>query len=82
VIDRNIKVEIRDAEDSAQEFVNAWRRAEAGEPVEEPVERLSFQDLSDFSKKNRDGTPLSSLSCLEATAVNQESQRCPLGPPF
>ncbi|MBI1921624.1 MAG: helix-turn-helix domain-containing protein [Geobacter sp.] len=44
-MDKNIKVEIRDAEDSAQEFAKAWRRAEAGEPVEEPVERLYFQDL-------------------------------------
>lgn len=44
-MDRNIRVEIRGAEDSAQEFVKAWRRAEAGEPVEEPVERLYFQDL-------------------------------------
>jgi len=44
-MDKNIRVEIRDAEESAQEFVKAWRRAEAGEPVEEPVERLYLQDL-------------------------------------
>ena len=42
---KNIRVAIGDAEDSAQEFVKAWRRAEAGEAVEEPVDRLYFQDL-------------------------------------
>ena len=44
-MDKNIKVEIRGEEESAQEFVKAWRRAEAGEPVEEPAEHLYFQDL-------------------------------------
>jgi predicted transcriptional regulator len=44
-MDKDIRVEIRNAEDSAQEFVKAWQRAEAGEAVEEPVERLYFQDL-------------------------------------
>ena len=44
-MDKHIRVEVRDAEESAQEFVKAWRRAKAGEPVEEPVERLYFQDL-------------------------------------
>lgn len=44
-MDKNIKVEIREAEESAQEFVKAWRRAAAGETAEEPVERLYFQDL-------------------------------------
>lgn len=42
---KNIRVEIRTEEESAREFVKAWRRAEAGEPAEEPVERLYFQDL-------------------------------------
>ena len=42
---KNIRIEIKDSEDSAQEFVKAWRLAEADEPVEEPVERLYFQDL-------------------------------------
>lgn len=45
-MDKNIKVELRDAEESAQEFVKAWHRATAGEPAEEPIERLYFQDLS------------------------------------
>lgn len=45
MMDKNIKVEIREEEESAQEFVKAWRLAEAGEPAEEPAERLYFQDL-------------------------------------
>ena len=44
-MDKNIKVELRDAEESALEFVKAWHRAEADQPVEEPVERLYFQGL-------------------------------------
>ncbi|MGD0844304.1 MAG: hypothetical protein ABSA06_08055 [Geobacteraceae bacterium] len=44
-MDKNIRIEIRGEEESAQEFVKAWRRAEAGEPAEEPAERLYFQDL-------------------------------------
>ena len=44
-MDKDIRVEIRDAEDSAQDFIKAWHRAEAGEAVEAPVERLYFQDL-------------------------------------
>lgn len=43
---KNIRVEIRSEEESAQEFVKAWRRAEAGEPAEKPTERLYFQDLA------------------------------------
>lgn len=42
----NIKIEIKDEEDSAQEFVKAWKRAERGEAVEEPVDRLYFPDLA------------------------------------
>lgn len=44
-MDKNIRVELREAEESTQDFVKAWRRADAGEPVEEPIERLYFQDL-------------------------------------
>ena len=44
-MNKDIRIEIRDADDSAQDFVKAWRRAEAGETVDEPVERLYFQDL-------------------------------------
>jgi len=45
-MDKNIRIEIRGEEESAQDFVKAWRRAEAGESAEEPVERLYFQDLA------------------------------------
>jgi predicted transcriptional regulator len=41
----NIKIEIRDEKESAQEFVRAWKRAERGEAVEEPVDHLYFPDL-------------------------------------
>ncbi|HLO24896.1 MAG TPA: helix-turn-helix domain-containing protein [Geobacteraceae bacterium] len=44
-MDKNIRVEIRGEDESAQEFVKAWRRAEAAQPAEEPLERLYFQDL-------------------------------------
>ena len=44
-MDRDIRVEIRNADESAHEFIKAWQRAEAGESAEEPVERLYFQDL-------------------------------------
>jgi predicted transcriptional regulator len=47
---KNIRIEIKGEEESAQEFVKAWRRAEAGEPSEEPEERLYFQDLETLLK--------------------------------
>ncbi len=43
--DRKISIGIKGADESAQEFVKAWRRAETGQAAEEPVERLYFQDL-------------------------------------
>jgi predicted transcriptional regulator len=43
-MEKDIRIEIRSEEESSQEFVKAWRRAEAGE-AEAPVERLYFQDL-------------------------------------
>jgi predicted transcriptional regulator len=33
-------------DETAQEFVEDWKRAEAGESTEEPTERLYFQDLA------------------------------------
>ena len=48
--DKKIGIGIGDANETAQEFVKAWHRAEAGEPAEEPVERLYFQDLSTLCK--------------------------------
>ena len=44
-MENHIRIEIRSEKESAQEFVKAWRRAEAGEPAEAPMERLYFQDL-------------------------------------
>jgi predicted transcriptional regulator len=41
----DIKIEVKDDKESAQEFVRAWKRAERGESVEEPVDRLYFPDL-------------------------------------
>lgn len=41
----DIKIEIKGEKESAGEFVRAWKRAERGEPVEEPVDRLYFPDL-------------------------------------
>ena len=34
-----------DADDSMQDFIDAWHRAERGEPPEEPVHRVYFQDF-------------------------------------
>jgi predicted transcriptional regulator len=41
-----IKVEIMDEISSAEEFVKAWKRAEAEGAATEPVERLYFPDLA------------------------------------
>jgi predicted transcriptional regulator len=41
-----IKIEIKDEKESAQDFVDAWHRAERGEAAEEPVNRLYFPDLA------------------------------------
>ena len=35
---------------SAQEFINAWHRAEKGEAPEEPVNRVYFQNLETLLK--------------------------------
>ncbi|MDX9710829.1 MAG: hypothetical protein RBT64_14895 [Trichloromonas sp.] len=43
--DKKMAIGVGDADATAQEFVQAWRRAAAGEPAEEPMERLYFQDL-------------------------------------
>ena len=43
---KDIRIEIGGAEESAKAFINAWHRAEAGEPAAEPVEHLVFQDLA------------------------------------
>jgi len=41
----DVKIQIRDAGESARDFVRAWHGAEKGEAPEEPVNRLYFPDL-------------------------------------
>jgi predicted transcriptional regulator len=40
-----IKIEIKDASESAQDFVRAWHRAERGEAALEPADRLYFPNI-------------------------------------
>jgi predicted transcriptional regulator len=47
---KHLSVGIKGATESAQEFVEAWRRAEQGQPVEQPIERLYFEDLATMLK--------------------------------
>ena len=42
---RNIRIEIGDEGESAQEFVKAWHRAEKGIGTSLPVDRIYFKDL-------------------------------------
>jgi predicted transcriptional regulator len=44
---KSIRIGIKDpdADDSMQGVIDAWHRAERGEPPEEPVHRIYFQDL-------------------------------------
>jgi predicted transcriptional regulator len=41
----NIKIEIKGERESAREFIDAWHRAEKGEPPEEPLNWVYFQSL-------------------------------------
>ncbi|MBV8137591.1 MAG: hypothetical protein JO121_18485 [Deltaproteobacteria bacterium] len=47
---KQLSVSIKGARESAQEFVEAWRRADQGKPPEHPIERLYFEDLSTMLK--------------------------------
>ena len=47
---KHLSVGIKGVRESAQEFVEAWRRAEQGQPVEQPIERLYFEDLATMLK--------------------------------
>lgn len=47
---RQIKIEVKEATESAQEFVKAWHRAEQDKTPEQPVERLYFEDLGTLLK--------------------------------
>ena len=42
---KNIKIEVKGAEESAMEAVSAWERAEQGLAPEEPLDRLYFESL-------------------------------------
>ena len=42
---KNIKIEVKGAEESALEAVSAWERAEQGTAPEEPLDRLYFESL-------------------------------------
>jgi len=47
---KQIKIEVKSAKKSAQEFVEAWHRAKRGISPEQPVERLYFEDLGTLLK--------------------------------
>ena len=42
---KNIRIEVRDEKESAQEFVKAWHRAAEGIAPDLPVDRIYFKDL-------------------------------------
>jgi predicted transcriptional regulator len=42
---KSIRIGIKDPDESAQEVIEAWHRAERGEAPEEPIHRVYFQDL-------------------------------------
>jgi predicted transcriptional regulator len=44
-VSKDIKIEVKEAEESGVEAVRAWERAERGAAPEEPVDRLYFQSL-------------------------------------
>src|SRR3990170_6174352 len=43
---KRVKIGIKDERTSAEEFITAWRRAEAGKSPELPKESIYFQDLA------------------------------------
>jgi predicted transcriptional regulator len=47
---KHLSAGIKGARESAKKFVEVWRRAEQGEPVELPIERLYFEDLATMLK--------------------------------
>ena len=47
---KHLLVGIKGAGESAEEFVEAWRRGARGQPAEPPIERLYFEDLATVLK--------------------------------
>jgi predicted transcriptional regulator len=50
MMEKNIRIEIKGEKETAREFVDAWHRAEKGEPPEEPINRVYFQKLETLLK--------------------------------
>jgi len=50
VTKRRIAISIKGERETAQEFLEAWRRAERGRAAEQPIERLYFEDLATLLK--------------------------------
>jgi predicted transcriptional regulator len=46
----NIKIQIKGERESAQEFIDAWKKAKKGLLPEEPIQRIYFQDLQTLLK--------------------------------
>lgn len=47
---KHLSIAIKGPIESAREFAEAWRRSERGEPPEQPIERLYFEDLPTMLK--------------------------------
>lgn len=47
---KHLSIAIKGPVESAREFTEAWRRSERGEPPEQPIERLYFEDLPTMLK--------------------------------
>jgi len=47
---KHLLISMKGPIESAREFAEAWRRSERGNPPEQPVERLYFEDLPTMLK--------------------------------
>jgi len=47
---KQIKIELKGEKESAQEFIEAWHKAERHESLDQPVDRLYFHDLATLLK--------------------------------
>jgi hypothetical protein len=59
---KKIRIGIRDPDESMQEIIDAWHRAERGEPPEEPIHRLYFQDLETLRRVRSDRSRFARLT--------------------